>query len=273
MAEYSYTKKAGKIGRKIFNLAESRVAHFFQYLGGTAVLGVRTVFWTFSRPLRKWQILEQMNRIGVESFPIILLISFFTGMVLALQSAYQMQKISAEMYIASLVALSLTRELGPVLTALVVAGRCGAAITAEMGTMKVTEQIDALETLSTNPINYLVVPRFIALLVMLPLLTICADFFGIIGGYLIGVGKLNITHAMYMRMTWEPLAVKDVMTGLIKSISFAVIICIIACFEGLNAKGGAEGVGNATTSSVVRSFILIIVADCFFTALFYFIMR
>jgi len=246
---------------------------FFVYIGGGAILLVKTVFWSVTPPVRKGQILDQMNKIGVTSFPIVFLISLFTGMVLALQSAYQMQKVSAEMYIASLVSLSLTRELGPVLTALIVAGRCGAAITAELGTMRVTEQIDALETLSANPIHYLVVPRFLALVFMVPLLTIYSDFFGIVGGYLIGVGKLGIAHSMYVKMTFEPLALKDIMTGLIKSISFAVIICVISCFEGLNSKGGAEGVGEATTASVVRSFILIIVADCFFTALFYFIMR
>jgi phospholipid/cholesterol/gamma-HCH transport system permease protein len=217
--------------------------------------------------------MEQMNKIGVASLPIILLISLFTGIVLALQSAYQMQKVAAEMYIASLVSLSLTRELGPVLTALIVAGRCGAAITAEVGTMKVTEQIDALETLSANPVKYMVVPRFLALLFMVPLLTVFSDFFGIVGGYLVGVGKLNISHFMYIKMTFDPLAIKDVITGLIKSVSFAIIICVISCFEGMRAEGGAEGVGRATTSSVVRSFILIIVADCFFTALFYFVMR
>ncbi len=257
----------------MFIYAGNRIVRFFTYIGGLVILLVKTVFWVFIPPLRKWQILEQMSRIGVASFPIIFLISLFTGVVLALQSAYQMQKVAAEMYIASLVALSLTRELGPVLTALIVAGRCGAAITAELGTMTVTEQVEALETLSANPVHYLVVPRFIALLVMVPLLTIFADFFGMVGGYLIGVGKLNITHAMYMKMTFEPLALKDVTTGLIKSISFAVIICVISCFEGINSEGGAEGVGRATTSSVVRSFILIIVADCFFTALFYFILR
>ena len=237
------------------------------------MLLVKTAVWTFIPPLRKGQILEQMGKIGVASFPIVFLTSLFTGMVLALQSAYQMQKVSAEMYIASLVALSITRELGPVLTALVVAGRCGAAITAELGTMKVTEQVDALETLSTNPIQYLVVPRFFALLVMLPILTIFSDFFGIVGGYLIGVGKLNITHAMYVKMTWDPLKLKDVSTGLIKSITFAMLICIIACYEGLNTSAGAEGVGRATTASVVRSFILIIVFDCLLTAIFYFVMR
>ena len=246
---------------------------FFVYIGGGAILLAKTVFWSLTPPIRRWQMLDQMNKIGVSSFPIVCLISLFTGMVLALQSAYQMQKMSAEMYIASLVSLSLTRELGPVLTALIVAGRCGAAITAELGTMRVTEQVDALETLSANPVHYLVVPRFIALVLMVPLLTIYADFFGIVGGYLIGVGKLGISHSMYVKMTFEPLAVKDVVTGLIKSVSFAVIICVISCFEGLNSKEGAEGVGEATTSSVVRSFILIIIADCFFTALFYFIMR
>ncbi len=259
--------------KPLANYITSPIVRFFTYMGGLAVLLMQTVFWMFKRPMRKWQILDQMNRIGVASFPIVFLISLFTGIVLALQSAYQMQKVSAEMYIASLVALSLTRELGPVLTALIVAGRCGAAITAEVGTMQVTEQIDALETLSANPVKYLVVPRFLAMLVMVPLLTIYADFFGIVGGYLIGVGKLNINHSMYLKMTFDPLKIKDLTTGLIKSLSFAVIVCIIACFEGIRAQGGAEGVGKATTSSVVRSFILIIVADCFFTALFYFVFR
>ena len=258
---------------KALRFMENYIVSFFTYIGGLVILMAQTIFWTFAPRMRKRQVLDQMNRIGVSSFPIVLLISLFTGMVLALQSAYQMQKVSAEMYIASLVALSLTRELGPVLTALIVAGRCGAAITAELGTMRVTEQIEALETLSTNPVQYLVVPRFIALVIMVPLLTIYADFFGIVGGYLIGVGKLNISHAMYIKMTFDPLTIKDIATGLVKSLSFAVIICVIACFEGLNSSGGAEGVGKATTSSVVRSFILIIVADCFFTALFYFIFR
>lgn len=258
---------------KLYSLITRKVRTFFVYMGGLTVLTVQTVFWIFAPRKRKWQILEQMNFIGVASLPIVILISFFTGMVLALQSAYQMQKMSAEMYIASLVALSITRELGPVLTGLIVAGRCGASISAELGTMKVTEQVDALEAMSANPVQHLVVPRFLAMLVMVPLLTIYADFFGIFGGYVIGVGRLNISSSMYLTMTWDPLAVKDVLTGLIKSVSFAVIICMISCFEGLNSKEGAEGVGSATTSSVVRSFILIIIADCFLTALFYFIMH
>jgi phospholipid/cholesterol/gamma-HCH transport system permease protein len=243
------------------------------YGGGLSMLFFRTLKWIPVAPIRRKHILHQMNFIGVNSFPIVFLTGLFTGMVLALQSAYQMQKISAEMYIASLVALSMTRELGPVLTALVIAGRVGAAITAELGTMKVTEQIDALETLASNPIKYLVVPRFLALVVMLPVLTIYADFVGIMGGYIIGVFKLNITHNIYMRMTYEPLAFKDIFTGLTKSIVFAVIICIVSCYQGIKTEGGAEGVGRSTTMAVVISFVLIIAADCLFTALFYFVGR
>lgn len=250
-----------------------RFIGFIKYFGGMSVLMAETLFWIPIPPLRRRQIMEHMSKIGVDSLPIVSLISLFTGMVLALQSAYQMQKISAEMYIASLVALSMTRELGPVLTALIVAGRVGASITAELGTMKVTEQIDALETLATNPIKYLVVPRFLALIVILPLLTLYADVIGGFGGYIIGTTKLNISHAMYMKNTWDPLKYKDIFTGLIKSFFFAIIICIVACYEGMTTEGGAEGVGRATTSSVVTSFILIIASDCFFTALFYFVSR
>jgi len=250
-----------------------RFMDFVRYTGGLTILLGQTIFWIPIPPFRRRQIFEQMSKIGVDSLPIVSLISLFTGMVLALQSAYQMQKFSAEMYIASLVAFSMTRELGPVLTALIVAGRVGASITAEVGTMKVTEQIDALETLATNPIKYLVVPRFLALMIMLPLLTLYADMIGIIGGYIIGVYKLNISHAMYMENTWHPLRYKDLFTGLVKSYFFAIIVCIVACYEGMTAEGGAEGVGRSTTSSVVVSFILIIAWDCFFTALFYFVMR
>ncbi|KPK39485.1 MAG: hypothetical protein AMJ78_08405 [Omnitrophica WOR_2 bacterium SM23_29] len=253
----------------IWGLGE-RFISFIRYTGGVFVLFTQTIFWIFVPPLKRRPILDQMVKVGINSLPIVFLTSMFTGMVLALQSAYQMQKISAQLYIASLVALSMTRELGPVLTALVVAGRTGASITAELGSMKVTEQIDALETLASNPIKYLVVPRFLALLFMLPLLTVYADMIGIFGGYVVGVWKLNITHNLYMEMTWNPLKLKDVITGLIKSIAFAMIICTVACYEGFRVEGGAEGVGAATTKAVVTSFILIIAADCLFTALFYF---
>jgi phospholipid/cholesterol/gamma-HCH transport system permease protein len=242
-------------------------------MGGVVILFIETLFWMVIPPLRRKQLFDQIYKIGVSSLPIVFLTAMFTGMVLALQSAYQMQRISAQMYIASLVALSMTRELGPVLTALVVAGRVGAAITAEIGTMKVTEQIDALETLATNPIKYLVVPRFLALTLMLPLLTVYADFIGMLGGYIVGVFKLHISSNMYLDMTTNPLQLKDLYTGLFKSLIFAIIIAIVSCYEGFRTAGGAEGVGRSTTLSVVMSFILIIAADCIFTALFYFIGR
>ena len=271
-------------------LGESSLA-FFGYIGGTVTLLFSTIRGIFALPWGRWircavipfrwpqltrdrrwnLVTDQMNKVGVDSFPLVFLTALFTGMVLALQSAYQLQKLSAQNYIGSLVALSMTRELGPVLTALVIAGRVGAAITAELATMRVTEQIDALETLSTDPVKYLAVPRMVALLIMLPILTIYADMVGILGGYLVGVYKLGIGSRMYMNMTWDPLRVKDVLTGLFKSGVFAAIISSIACFEGFGSSGGAEGVGRSTTLSVVISFILIITADCFFTALFYFV--
>lgn len=250
-----------------------KTIEFIRYIGSLAVFMGQIFYWMFHPPFRIKSMLRQAERIGVSSLPIISLISLFTGMVLALQSAYQMQKIQADIYIASLVALSLVRELGPVLAALIVAGRCGAAITAEIGTMKVTEQIDALETLATNPINYLVVPRFWAMMISLVVLTIYANFIGILGGYIIGVYKLRIPHHMYVKMTFDPLKQSDVRNGLYKSFVFAIIICVIACFEGMRAKEGAEGVGKATTSSVVRSFVLIIAADCLLTAFMYFFGR
>jgi phospholipid/cholesterol/gamma-HCH transport system permease protein len=257
--------------KRYLEILGKKIINFIYYIGGIAVLFSRTIYWSFRFPPRIKDVSLQMRNIGINSLPVVFLTSLFTGIVLALQSAYQMQKISAEIYIASLVALSMTRELGPVLTALVVAGRVGAAITAEVGTMKVTEQVDALETLATNPIRYLVVPRFLAIVVMLPLLTIYADFIGILGGYIVGVGKLGISSSLYLRMTYEPLVLKDIFTGLFKSFIFAIIICIVACFEGFNTTGGAQGVGKSTTLSVVTSFILIIAADCLFTAIFYFV--
>ncbi|MBI4355492.1 MAG: ABC transporter permease [Candidatus Omnitrophica bacterium] len=263
---------ASRLGRLpgSFQALGNRALEFFDYVGGVSVLFSQTIAWIFVPPLKWSQIAIQMFRIGVQSLPVVALISVFIGMVLAFQSAYQMQRFSAEIYIASLVALSIVREIGPVITALIVAGRVGASIAAELGTMKVTEQIDALETLAANPVRYLVVPRFIATVVMLFILTCYADLIGIMGGFLVGVLKLDISPRLYWRMTVEPLHAKDVMTGLLKSLSFAIIICVISCYEGFRTEGGAEGVGRSTTLAVVTSFIMIIAADCLFTALFYF---
>lgn len=234
-------------------------------------MAAQTVFLAVRPPFKKMRVFEQVKKAGFDSLPIVSLVALFIGFIFALQTAYFMQRIGSEMYIASMVALSLVRELGPVITALVVAGRVGASITAELGTMQVTEQIDALEAFATNPIKYLVVPRFLALTIVLPLLTLYANAVGIFGSYLICVNKLGISSSMYWQVTFDALLYKDLFTGLFKTIFFGMIIALISCYEGFNVEGGAEGVGQATTRSVVLSFILIIMADCFFTALFYFI--
>jgi len=241
------------------------------YVGGLSSLTARSFYFAFRPPINVGQIFQQANFVGVNSFFIVSLVSLFTGVVLALQSAYALQKFSGELYVAGLVALSMTRELGPVLTALVIAGRVGAAISAELGTMKVTEQIDALETLATNPVRYLVTPRLIALMIMLPILTVYADLIGMLGGYLVAVFKLGIGHSMYIKMTFDSLVLKDVFTGLFKSFFFGIIVAIVGCYEGLITEGGAEGVGKSTTLAVVISFVLIIASDCLFTAFFYFV--
>jgi phospholipid/cholesterol/gamma-HCH transport system permease protein len=248
-----------------------RTISFFYFLGGLANLSFQTFYLSFGPPYQKDRIYEQVKKAGYESVPIVTLIAMFIGFIFALQTAYFMQRIGSEMYIASLVALSVVRELGPVITALIVAGRVGASITAELGSMQVTEQIDALETLATNPIKYLVVPRFIALCIAMPILTLYADFVGILGSYLICVFRLGISSEMYIKVTSDALFYKDLFTGLFKTLFFGMIIALVSCHEAFNVQGGAEGVGRATTRSVVFSFILVIAADCFFTALFYFI--
>jgi len=249
----------------------NRILSFLYFIGGLGNLASRAFYWTFIPPFKKERIFEEAKKAGLDSLPIISLVSLFIGMIMALQTAYQMQRLGSEMYIASIVALSLVRELGPVLTALVVAGRVGAAITAEIGSMQVTEQVDALQTLATNPIKYLVVPRFLALSLMLPLLTLYADIIGIFGGYFICIYKVGISSSLYLNITFDALLFKDLFTGLAKTVFFGMIIAFVSCYEGFNAEGGAEGVGRATRRAVVNTFILIISADCFFTALFYFI--
>lgn len=255
----------------IFINLGNRVFSFLYFVGGLSNLAAQTFRFTFTRPFKKDRIFEQAKKIGYDSLPIVSLVALFIGFIFALQTAYFMQRIGSEMYIASLVALSLVRELGPVITGLVVAGRVGAAITAELGSMQVTEQIDALEAFATNPIKYLVVPRFLALIAMLPLLTLYADIIGILGSYIICVYKLGISSSMYLNVTFDALLYKDLLSGLFKTIFFGMIIALVSCYEGFNVEGGAQGVGHATTRSVVITFIMIIAADCFFTALFYFI--
>jgi len=235
----------------------------------------KTLYWLFFAPLvgkfigRRY-IFAQMVFAGVQSILIVFFVTLFIGIVLAMQGAYQLDKLGAVRFVAALISVSMCREIGPVLIALVVAGRVGSAIAAELGTMKVTEQIEALETMALNPVRFLVVPRFLALVVMLPVLTVIGDIVGMIGGYLVGVYNLKISPGLYIKTNFEFLVMKDVMTGLFKSVVFAIIIAMIGCYQGLNTKGGAEGVGRATTLSVVISFILIILADAILTGVFYF---
>lgn len=249
----------------------SLVFRFIKYVGDLSVLWWQTILGILTPPFQGTRFLMQAKRIGPGSFFISALVAFFVGMIIALQMAYQMVKLSAEIYIPNVVAVSLTRELAPVLTALIVAGRIGAGITAEIGSMTVTEQVDALRAFAVNPVKYLVVPRFLALIVMLPILTIFSDLIGIFGGFVICVFKLSIHPTMYINMVLDSLALKDIVTGLTKTVFFGMIIAIVGCHQGLTVKGGADGVGKSTTVSVVRSFIMIIITDCMFTTMFYFI--
>lgn len=249
------------------------VFNFVRYVGDLSILFGKTVYHIFTPPFKSYRVLSQAKRIGPGSFLIASLVAFFIGMIMALQMAYLMLEMSAEIYIPSVVAVSLTRELAPVLTALIVAGRIGAGITAEIGSMTVTEQVDALRAFAVNPVKYLVVPRFLGLVIMLPILTVFADLVGMMGGFVICVYKLYISPTLYFTMITEALTVKDIVTGLTKTIFFGAIIALVGCHQGLNVESGAEGVGRSTTIAVVISFILIIIADCFFTTLFYFVFR
>lgn len=215
------------------------------------------------------QILEQMMRIGYYSLPVVGLTAFFTGGALALQIYLGSSRFNAESLVASIVALGITRELGPVLAGLMVAGRVGASIAAELGTMRVTEQIDALTTLSTNPFKYLVGPRLIAATLTLPLLVGIADIIGIMGGYIVGTRSLDLNGYAYIKNTADFLELDDVTSGLIKAAVFGFIIAAMGCYHGFNSKGGAQGVGRATTDAVVTSAILILAANFALTSLLF----
>jgi len=220
-------------------------------------------------PFYPRQILRQMIDIGFYSLPVVGLTALFTGMVLALQSYSGFSRFQAEGAIATVVALSITRELGPVLGGLMVAGRIGAAMAAEIGTMRVTEQIDALSTLSTNPFKYLIAPRLMAGLAMLPLLVLVADIIGIFGGFLVGVYRLDFNASSYISRTWEFLEPLDVISGLVKAAVFGFLISLMGCYHGYHSKGGAQGVGAATTNAVVSASIMILISNYLITGLFF----
>ena len=222
------------------------------------------------RPPFYWrQIGQQMLRIGYFSLPVVALTAFFTGGVLALQIYYGGDQFNSETIVATIVALGITRELGPVLGGLMVAGRASAAIAAELGTMRVTEQIDALSTLSTNPHKYLVVPRLMAAILTLPLLVFIGDVIGIFGGFIVGTQTLDFNAGVYVKNTYDFLEYDDITSGLIKAAVFGFIIALMGCFHGFNSKGGAQGVGRATTNAVVTASIFILAANYVMTSLLF----
>jgi phospholipid/cholesterol/gamma-HCH transport system permease protein len=242
---------------------------FMQATGRVVMFAALGLSHCVRPPIYPRLVVRQMIDIGYYSLPVVGLTGLFAGMVLALQSYTGFSRFSAESAIPTVVVISITRELGPVLTGLMVAGRIGASMAAEIGTMRVTEQIDALTTLSTNPFKYLVAPRIIAGLTMLPLLVMVADIIGVMGGYLVGVNKLGFNGATYISNTWANLEALDVISGLVKAGAFGAIITLMGCYHGYYSKRGAQGVGLATTNAVVSASILILVANYFITEAFF----
>jgi phospholipid/cholesterol/gamma-HCH transport system permease protein len=215
--------------------------------------------------------LKYILEIGTDSFSLVGIIALFTGMVLVMETVHTLKKFGAEMYSGGLVTISMIRELGPVLIALIIAGRIGASIAAEIGVMKITEQIDALEVMAVDPVTYLVSPRVLAGIISLPCLFILSFFISIIGGFFVGVFMVGIPSGIYLYQSFKYVNIKDFLIGLLKVIVFAIIIVNVSSYEGLNAYGGAEGVGRASTNAVVSSFFLIILANLIITGLFYFV--
>lgn len=250
------------------NLAE-RVGGWVGGTGALALLGGRALARLFRRPLEAGAWLRQMDQIGVRSLGVAGVTTLFTGMVLALQTAYSLPGLGVKYYIGTVVSKSLVRELSPVLVALIVGGRIGAGMTAELGTMKVTEQIDALRAMAADPIKKLVVPKLGATLLMLPLVTLLGDLLGVFGGSLIAVYELGLTFSFYWNDVAASLTIEDVASGVGKSVFFAFFITTVACHNGLTTSGGADGVGRATTHTVVVASILVLVSDFFLTKLFY----
>jgi phospholipid/cholesterol/gamma-HCH transport system permease protein len=237
--------------------------------GGLAVLGWRALVGLVTPPFEGRAWLRQMDGIGVRSLGVAGITTVFTGMVLALQTAYSLPSLGVKYYIGTVVSKSLVRELSPVLVALIVGGRIGSGMTAEIGTMKVTEQIDALRSMAADPVRKLVVPKLAATLLMLPVLTVLGDLLGILGGLLIAVLQLGLTPAFYVNDVLSELTLQDLGSGLGKSFFFAFFITVVACRQGLTAEGGADGVGRATTNTVVIASILVLVSDFFLTKVFY----
>lgn len=248
--------------------------HVLHHLNQILTLVSQSLYWCLVAPLTgrglKFNlILQQISRNGVDAIPIVALIMFVVGLILALQADYQLRQFAATIYIADLVGVGLTRELGPLMVAVILSGRSGASIAAEIGTMRVTEEIDALITMGMNPFKYLIAPRLLGLLIALPALALLGDCIGIFGGYVIGVFYKDIPSSSYIAETRNAIALSDVLTGLVKSAAFAAIIAWVGCYQGYHVRGGPQEIGRATTAAVVLSLFLVIAADLLFTFLFY----
>lgn len=254
-----------QIGQSVADLAAG-VGAQLDYQGSLFAAAVETV----RRPgTVNWRdVLRVMERAGADGFPIVVLITFLVGMVTAFQAIVQLRQFGADIFVADLVALSVTRELGPLMTAIIVAGRSGAAFSAEIGTMAVSEEIDALRTLGLSPYGFLVYPRLIALLIVVPLLTLIGDLCGILGGVFVSMLRLDITLSAYVQRTQQVLDLWDVGSGVLKSVVFGWAIALVACQRGLATRGGAAGVGLSTTSAVVASLFALVVIDALFTVIF-----
>lgn len=238
------------------------------------VLLVETINWTFVQPLRGKGLrfkstIEHIVIFGVNSLPIVGLICFLVGAIIALQSAYTLKQWGASQYIADLVGVSAFRELAPLMTAIIIAGRSGSAITAEIGTMKVAEEIDALHVMGLNPTKFLVVPKFLAMLISIPCVTVIAMLVMIFGGYVVGVYVVDVPHSIYLMRTEQTPEMMDLVSGMVKSVFFAIVIAWVGIYRGFQVEGGAEGVGKQTTSSVVTSIFLIILVDMLWTVIFF----
>ncbi|MFM8613279.1 MAG: MlaE family ABC transporter permease [Alphaproteobacteria bacterium] len=240
-----------------------------QRIGAVVLFALEGISHLLRPPFYGRLFLRHVVEIGYFSLPVVALTAIFTGMVLALQTYTGFARFNAEGAVANVVVLSITRELGPVIAGLMVAGRIGAAFAAEIGTMRVTDQIDALTTLSTNPMKYLVAPRLLAGAIALPFLVLIADTLGVMGGWLIGTAKLGFSSAGYLRATLDFMQTMDVVSGLVKASVFGFIIALMGCWCGYNSKGGAQGVGAAATSAVVTSSILILALDYIITEMFF----
>jgi phospholipid/cholesterol/gamma-HCH transport system permease protein len=247
----------------------SAVLENVEEMGKILLLFISVLAWMFRPPLKLRNIFKQMEFVGVKSIFVVVLTGTFTGMVMALQGYHGFRMFSAESLVGGTVALGMTRELGPVLTSLMVTARAGSAMAAELGTMRVTEQIDALYVMAANPVKHLIVPRVIAGVLMTPMLTVVSDFVGILGGYFVGVHILGINSGIFIKNITRLVNLDDIYNGLIKAACFGLILSLIGCYKGFNTRGGAEGVGRATTEAVVLASISILISDYFLTAIMF----